>query len=129
MCTVTFLPLGNNDFILTSNRDESPLRDTLAPQKYQGVFSALYYPKDAVAGGTWIATSENKRMVCLLNGAFLKHKHQPPYRKSRGKISLEVLEFDDLEKDMEAYDLTKVEPFTLTIVDWEASLFGASYTL
>ena len=32
MCTVTYLPLKNGDFILTSNRDETPLRKTI-PQK------------------------------------------------------------------------------------------------
>jgi hypothetical protein len=26
MCTVTYLPLENDGFILTSNRDESPMR-------------------------------------------------------------------------------------------------------
>ncbi len=34
MCTVTYLPLGNNDFILTSNRDEQPSRETLEPKEY-----------------------------------------------------------------------------------------------
>ena len=35
MCTVTFLPLGNTDFILTSNRDEQRLRETLPPKIYE----------------------------------------------------------------------------------------------
>ena len=32
MCTVTFLPLSNTDFMLTSNRDEQPQRETLHPK-------------------------------------------------------------------------------------------------
>ena len=35
MCTVTFLPLKNNNFILTSSRDETPLRETFPPKKYE----------------------------------------------------------------------------------------------
>ena len=32
MCTVTFLPKGKNDYILTSNRDETPTRAALEPK-------------------------------------------------------------------------------------------------
>ncbi len=35
ICTVSFLPLKNNNFILTSNRDETPFCKTFPPKKYQ----------------------------------------------------------------------------------------------
>ena len=35
MCTVTYLPLENNNFILTSNRDEDPNRKTIPPNTYE----------------------------------------------------------------------------------------------
>jgi hypothetical protein len=34
MCTVPYLPLGYNNFILTSNSDETPLRKTVLPKEY-----------------------------------------------------------------------------------------------
>ena len=34
MCTVTYLPIGNKDFILTSNRDEDVNRKTISPKIY-----------------------------------------------------------------------------------------------
>ena len=61
MCTVTYLPLGNNEFILTSNRDESPVRKTILPKKYFENGVEILYPKDELAGGTWIGTSNKNR--------------------------------------------------------------------
>ncbi|MBK9018424.1 MAG: NRDE family protein [Saprospiraceae bacterium] len=42
------------------------------------VAASLIFPRDTAAGGTWIAASDTNRVACLLNGAFVKHKHQPP---------------------------------------------------
>ena len=78
MCTVTYFPLGKNDFILTSNRDETPFRKTIPPKKYLENGVELTYPKDELAGGTWIGTSSKNRLVCVLNGAFIKHKRATP---------------------------------------------------
>ena len=50
MCTVTYLPLGNNNFILTSNRDEAPSRKTTPPKLYEEDGVKLTYPKDELAG-------------------------------------------------------------------------------
>ena len=52
MCTVTYLPQENDGFILTSNRDESPMRKTIPPKKYVENGVELIYPKDQLAGGT-----------------------------------------------------------------------------
>ena len=68
MCTVTYLPLGDHNFILTSNRDVAPKRETTPPKEYNEVGVKLTYPKDKLAGGTWIGVSEKKRLICLLNG-------------------------------------------------------------
>ena len=82
MCTVTYLPLGNNDFILTSNRDEDPKRKTIPPKEYLEDGVKLTYPKDELAGGTWIGLSEKSRLICLLNGGFTKHSREESYRMS-----------------------------------------------
>ena len=122
MCTVTFLPKNNNDFILTSNRDESPLRVTLHPEKYKENSVDLMYPKDVVGGGTWIGVSSKNRLVCVLNGAFVNHQKKDTYRKSRGIIAKDILKEDKLELYLNNLDLNNIEPFTIVIVDWNTSL-------
>jgi len=126
MCTVTFLPLSQHDFILTSNRDEQRLRETYPPKKYEENGVNMYFPKDKVAGGTWIGTSSKNRLVCVLNGGFVKHSRKETYRKSRGVIAKELLQEETIEKYIENLNLQGVEPFTMVIVDWnynELTLF------
>lgn len=124
MCTVTLirLPSSGNDFVLTSNRDEAVLRDTLAPEIYRERGVNLLYPRDVVAGGTWIGLSEKKRAICLLNGGFEPHTPSPPYRKSRGVVVKEFLASDDLLDKVTTCDLENIEPFTCVIVDWSHGL-------
>lgn len=120
MCTVTYLPLPNNNFIFTSNRDETPHRKTLKPEHYLEDGVALYYPKDKKAGGTWIGVSNKTRLVCLLNGAFENHIRKPPYKMSRGIVVKNTLKTKDLDKYLTEYDFENIEPFTLIVLDWEA---------
>ncbi|UJH91072.1 NRDE family protein [Antarcticibacterium sp. 1MA-6-2] len=67
MCTVTLLP--NNEttkgFILTSNRDEAAERKAVPPEIYEVNGVNILFPKDKVAGGTWIGVGENCRLICL----------------------------------------------------------------
>ncbi|PQJ79368.1 NRDE family protein [Polaribacter porphyrae] len=127
MCTVTYLPLKNNNFILTSNRDETPLRKTIPPKKYEENGVKLTYPKDELAGGTWIGTSNKNRLVCLLNGGFENHKRKLPYKMSRGIIVKNILSVDDAIHHINEFDFTDIEPFTLILVDWNSDL--ATYEL
>ena len=125
MCTITFIPKSNTDFILTSNRDEAPGRETFPPKIYEEEGVKLLYPKDSVAGGTWIGVSGRKRIVCLMNGGFIAHERKPFYRKSRGVVVKDLLKTDDLQKEIEAYDFNDIEPFTAVLVSWisEIQLF------
>lgn len=119
MCTVTFVPTGPGSYILTSNRDENPQRATEEPG-YEVMINeahAVVFPRDSKAGGSWIAMSRQNRTVCLLNGAFIKHHHQPPYRKSRGLILLEYFDYAGARDFADRIDLDQVEPFTLVIVE------------
>ncbi|MBT4780416.1 MAG: hypothetical protein HON97_08255 [Polaribacter sp.] len=127
MCTVTYLPLENNQFILTSNRDESPMRRTIPPTKYDTQGVALVYPKDELAGGTWIGLSEKNRLVCLLNGGFEIHKRKGPYAMSRGLVVKKILSAENSVVCIENFIFDNIEPFTLILVDWEISL--ATYEL
>ena len=99
MCTVTYIPLGNSDFILTSSRDIPFARKKAAhPKKTTEDGVELYYPKDGKAGGTWIGTSAKNRLICLLNGGFKYHTSREKYTKSRGLIVKELLKADDIRK-------------------------------
>ena len=124
MCTVTFLPLNNDDFILTSSRDVPFSRKKAAfPKAFIEDGIELFYPKDVEAGGTWIGSSDKKRLICLLNGGFQNHKQKESYAKSRGIIVKDLLKADDISLACNEIDLENVEPFTMVIVEWNHHLF------
>lgn len=115
MCTVTFLPVGNTVY-LTSNRDEASTRKIAGAQQIVAFSSGnILFPKDSDAGGTWVATHENGNAMVLLNGAFVKHHHNPPYRKSRGLIFLDIFNHHSPTQAFRDIDLMGIEPFTLVI--------------
>lgn len=122
MCTVSFFPKENGDFILTSNRDESPNRNTILPEIYEVNHSKLLFPKDEKAGGTWIGISNKKRLICLLNGGFEAHIPKQKYRLSRGVIVTELLTAEDVVLAIKSFDFKDIEPFTIIAVDYKDSL-------
>ncbi|MEW4924292.1 NRDE family protein [Algibacter sp. 2305UL17-15] len=121
MCTVTLVPQGKNDFILTSNRDEAPSRVSLPPEFYTIGETQVLFPKDKM-GGTWIGVSEKNRVVCVLNGGFVKHERQSSYRKSRGIVANDFMVSEDIVKTIESDDFENIEPFTIVIADWNTTL-------
>ena len=118
MCTLTFIPTSNNGFVLTSNRDEAPGRTTLSPKMYEEQNTRLLFPKDELAGGTWIGISDKKRLICLLNGGFTAHERKDDYRMSRGIIVKDLLTAKDAVSEIGGYDFNGIEPFTIIMVDW-----------
>ncbi|TYC12649.1 NRDE family protein [Bizionia gelidisalsuginis] len=122
MCTVTLYPINSTDFILTSNRDESPSRRALAPRIYTMGSAEVLLPKDEISGGSWIGASSKKRVLCLLNGGSIPYLRKAAYRKSRGEVVRDFLTADMLLKTIEAYNLSDIEPFTLVIADWNTTL-------
>jgi len=118
MCTVTYLPLSNSSFILTSNRDEGQYRKiAIPPEKYSIYGTQVYFPKDADANGTWFAAAETKFTLCLLNGAFERHEHRPPYRLSRGLMLLDFFKYNNVHDFISQYNFEWIEPFTLLIFE------------
>jgi hypothetical protein len=116
MCTVTFIPAGTG-FFLTSNRDESKSRGSAVPPRiYREGVVDLIYPRDADAGGSWIAMKEEGSAGVLLNGAFHKHLRKPPYRASRGVILIAVMGSAEPLQQFRGMDLTEIEPFTLVLL-------------
>jgi hypothetical protein len=78
----------------------------------------LYFPKDSLAGGSWISANKNGRTVCLLNGAFVPHKRKSKYAQSRGNILIELASFNNNpEQYFEKKDLSEIEPFTIITVE------------
>lgn len=119
MCTVTFYPLSESEFALSSNRDESPKRATIPPRLYENKAVHLMYPKDMLAGGTWIGASSKKRILTLLNGGFVPHKRKKFYRMSRGIIVKELMETDAVLHYLKSFSFEDIEPFTIILFDQE----------
>ncbi len=118
MCTVTFIPGTGSDYTLTSSRDEQSTRpQAKGPELVNFGSYTLIFPKDPKGGGTWIASSNTGKTVCLFNGAFKAHTPKYPYRHSRGLIVLDFFKFPDTISFSREYDLENIEPFTLVIID------------
>jgi hypothetical protein len=117
MCTVTYLPVDNQNFILTSNRDEQASRPIAFLPDFLYINNVkVLCPVDAKAKGTWIATT-SYRTACLLNGAFTPHLPKEKYRQSRGQVVMDSFKYTDLERFLSEYDLADIEPFTLVMVN------------
>ena len=115
MCTVTFIPVRDKIYI-TSNRDEKHWRSpALEPSVYPFSTGRLLFPKDADAGGTWIAAHENGQTIVFLNGGFVCHTPNPPYRRSRGLILLDLVNSANAFATFERISLDNIEPFTAII--------------
>ena len=116
MCTVTFVPVKDK-FFITSNRDEKNSRGRALPPMLYNVNGAnLVFPKDANAGGSWIAINENGNTAVLLNGGFVKHEPVYPYKKSRGLVFLDIIAADEPVDYFSNADLDNIEPFTLVLL-------------
>ncbi len=110
--------MGNNNFVLTSNRDEKYLRKpALDPRIHLVDDTLVVFPKDQQAEGTWIATSGNPFTLCLLNGAFQKHQSKSNYKKSRGLVLLDFFKYNNVQRFLREYDFNGIEPFTLLLLD------------
>jgi hypothetical protein len=126
MCTVTFIPT-NEGFYFTSSRDEKASRATIPPTTYQFGGIELVFPKDEQAGGTWIASNQFGKTVCLLNGAFINHQKAKQYDKSRGLILLESFNFETANEFCAKIELNNIEPFTLLTLDYQAGKLNSFY--
>ncbi len=117
MCTVTFIPKGKDHFIFTSNRDEAPDR---AADEVKSVLvnqQKIVFPEDKRSGGTWLAISDNNRLICVLNGAFEKHQRKSVYRRSRGLMALDFFSFTDIHHFGKNYMFKGMEPFTVIVYE------------
>ena len=115
MCTVSFYN-DKDTIILTSNRDEHHSRlQSSAPSIYNTKEHQLIFCKDAQANGTWMVLRNDGVAIVLLNGAFERHAINPPYKKSRGLVVLDIISEENCLQKYNEYDLAVIEPFTLVI--------------
>lgn len=115
MCTVSYVS-HVGPVIITSNRDENIRRQTASAPVFETInHKKIIFPKDAKAGGTWFAASQDGVVAVLLNGAFSKHTPMPPYRKSRGLVVLETISSAKPFDFITQMDLQGIEPFTLIL--------------
>lgn len=123
MCTVTYLPLGNGAYILSSSRDESPSRPAARfPTFKKHLNRNILFPQDPEGKGTWFAMSDDGVSMVLMNGANGMHKHEPPYKMSRGLVVLEAAECIKPIEFTKNFDFDGIEPFTLLILTYEPEL-------
>ena len=117
MCVLTYIPLGNDGFVVTSNRDENEKRKrAIHPKKLKFGQKEIICPLDPDSNGTWIGTSKLFTMV-LLNGGYKNHNSNPPYRQSRGKVILDFLKIESPEIFFRNFEFQNMEPFTLVLFE------------
>lgn len=115
MCTVTYIPI-NGGAILTSNRDERkdrPLASFPTIEKLDD--QKLFYPKDGLAGGTWMIVSNKGKVGVLLNGARTPHPPKPSYKHSRGLILPQLFRSNNPLTALKDYSFLGIEPFTMIL--------------
>ena len=117
MCTVSFIPLPDERFIFTSNRDENPKRAANALHELEVEGKTLFFPQDAQAKGSWFVFSNTNQFVCVLNGAFEPHLSEGLYRLSRGKMALQFFEYADHRDFINTFEFEGMEPFTFIVYD------------
>ena len=133
MCTVSFIPSGGKYFF-TSSRDEQAGRAAAQfPELYEINGQLLLFPKDPKGGGSWMAVHPFGHAAVLLNGAIRAHQPEPPYRKSRGLVLLDLMAQPDPVRAFGVSDLNRIEPFTLILFEnkklWSARWDGKNKKL
>ncbi len=93
MCTVSFVPgLAGGGFVLATNRDESHRRGPARPPSvFERAGRRIIAPRDADAGGTWVAGDDHGHVLCLLNGDGPGASPPRADAPSRGLLVLELM--------------------------------------
>ncbi len=116
MCLVSYTPTKEG-YLLCSNRDESPLRHTnVLTKKEISDLLTIVSPMDT-RGGSWIFSASDGRTICVLNGAFKRHRRLVPYRLSRGIMMRHYFDYPSTKDFIANFDFNNIEPFTMVIVD------------
>jgi hypothetical protein len=92
MCTVSLIVVDGG-YLLAANRDEHVTRGVARPPERATIGATRFVaPRDADAGGTWIAVDRAGRSLCLLNGDRPAAGYLAPDSvRSRGELVVELL--------------------------------------
>lgn len=118
MCCLTIVKTQHHNIVFTHNRDEQWSRQTRGTfvQEYWFGNKKIWMPKDSLVDGTWIG-SDGTRAAAILNGYKINHLKKEKYRTSRGTIIPQFLKKPDIQKFLESFDPSGIEPFTLIVAD------------
>ena len=128
MCTLSLLPRPQGGYLLAMTRDERRTRGVALPPS-PGTSGGRRYlaPRDADAGGSWIAVDQEGRALCLLNGDVQAPGWQEsPGLRSRGELLLDLVACPDVaglaEELVERAAARRllVRPFQLVAVERDA---------
>lgn len=130
MCTVSFIPISENQYLIGSNRDELKTRAQAIPPKIQGDGSWIA-PIDTEANGTWFGVNQYGITLTLINNyqatnPLLDHRKDA---KSRGLIIPELMPFSNEkavsdwfeqmdETNFNPFDVIAVFPSPMTVIRW-----------
>ena len=85
MCTVSIVNRGDS-ILVTMNRDERRERSEEGMFSYRKQGVDLLFPRDGLAGGSWIACSERGELACLLNRYDdVEQRERPRVRHARDR--------------------------------------------
>ena len=100
-------------FIFSSNRDENPIRPTLAPGYHFHRGQLQVYPKDEVAGGSWFGLDINlQKVACILNA---QPREYPRQSKSRGKF---LTKYISSPTSKNLFDYNGLAPFEFLSIEF-----------
>ncbi len=126
MCTVSWAfvedSTAGGGYQLFFNRDERRTRLTGLPPRLETEDGVRFLaPRDAEAGGTWVAVNENGLTVGLLNLYQAQAALPPPTGKiSRGLLVRSLApaaDFADASRRLARHDLASFQPFTLVVAE------------
>lgn len=121
MCLVSYVPTSKG-FIISSNRDEAPKRQAEALVTENNTIDKFIFPQDT-KGGSWFFASKQGKIAVVLNGALIKHKHQPPYKISRGLMLKAFFNYPKTSDFIANYDFIGIEPFTALLYNGSLNVF------
>lgn len=120
MCTVTFFPLDQNSYYLSTNRDELISRKKALPPKIGFKNDKMFIrPIDGDKGGTWIAVNNQRLSLCIMNWyqAYEKLPENSGIEyNTRGNIIHKLIDSDSLSvctQRLREEELGRYQPFQL----------------
>ena len=119
MCTITYIPIKNG-YIVTQNRDESPLREkAIFPIRKNINNQPILYPKDPEGSGSWFVSAKSGLTICVMNAVYHHDKTSADFKHSRGLVPMHFLEFNSIENFVENYAFKGIQGFTLIVCSKE----------